>query len=697
MFKGKVLSVAVLAALSSIAFAADDVLEEVVVTAPTEHKSAINLNKTNSTATRLGLTAKETPASVDVIDSKTIRQRGDISIKEAVTRTTGITDISTPGNGQSFSSRGFTGNNSVAQAEDGVRLMTGAGTLTYPSDTWGYEQIEVLRGPVSVIFGDGSSGGVVNIVRKKASRDTSLETLFGVGTRGAYRTGIGGSGAIGDVGAFRIDASALGGNGYIDRGDFKSKKIMSSFLFTPTENLRIGFTLDHAEESPTAIYGSPLVNGKISRSLRKSNFNVDNNKMDFIDTRARAKVEWDITPSLKFKNETYWFKSDREWRNAENYALSTTTNLVTRTSFLVIEHDQTQYGNRMELASMDAVFGHQNRIAAGWEISHTDFLHSSNAGNTASDSVPVSNFSPGLFLSTTAVLKNYDADLKQQAFFVEDAFNATDKLKLVVGLRKDLIDTYRKDYRGGPNVDQDFSPLTWRAGTVFDLTQDTALYGQMSRGTDPITNLLGLNLANSQFDLTTSRQEEIGIKHLLLNAKGQMTLALYHIAKDDIITRDPITPSISIQGGKQSSRGIEFATTLFPVENWRTDFNIAILDARFDELKEGNAGVSRSGNIPSNVPERVANAWLYYQQPTWEAGVGARYVGKRYADNANAITMDSYTVYDASAAWNINRQMTVRANLRNLADKFYAALAYGNTQQIIGAPRQLELTADFRY
>lgn len=697
MFKGKVLSVAVLAALSSIAFAADDVLEEVVVIAPTEHKSAINLNKTNSTATRLGLTAKETPASVDVIDSKTICQRGDISIKEAVTRTTGITDISTPGNGQSFSSRGFTGNNSVAQAEDGVRLMTGAGTITYPSDTWGYEQIEVLRGPASVIFGDGSSGGVVNSVRKKASRDTSLEALFGVGTRGAYRTGIGGSGAIGDVGAFRIDASALGGNGYIDRGDFKSKKIMSSFLFTPTENLRIGFTLDHAEESPTAIYGSPLVNGKISRSLRKSNFNVDNNKMDFIDTRARAKVEWDITPSLKFKNETYWFKSDREWRNAENYALSTTTNLVTRTSFLAIEHDQTQYGNRMELASMDAVFGHQNRIAAGWEISHTDFLHSSNAGNTASDSVPVSNFSPGLFLSTTAVLKNYDADLKQQAFFVEDAFNATDKLKLVVGLRKDLIDTYRKDYRGGPNVDQDFSPLTWRAGTVFDLTQDTALYGQMSRGTDPITNLLGLNLANSQFDLTKSRQEEIGIKHLLPNAKGQMTLALYHIAKDDIITRDPITPSISIQGGKQSSRGIEFATTFFPVENWRTDFNIAILDARFDELKEGNAGVSRSGNIPSNVPERVANAWLYYQQPKWEAGVGARYVGKRYADNANAITMDSYTVYDASAAWNINRQITVRANLRNLADKFYAALAYGNTQQIIGAPRQLELTADFRY
>jgi iron complex outermembrane recepter protein len=180
MFKQKVLSVAIMAALSSSAYAADDVLDEVVVKAPAEPRAAINLNKTNSTASRLGLTAKETPASVEAVDSETIRQRGDISIKEAVTRTTGITDISTPGNGQSFSSRGFTGNNSVAQAEDGVRLVTGAGTLTYPSDTWGYERIEVLRGPASVIFGDGSAGGVINSVRKKASKETSLEALFGL-------------------------------------------------------------------------------------------------------------------------------------------------------------------------------------------------------------------------------------------------------------------------------------------------------------------------------------------------------------------------------------------------------------------------------------------------------------------------------------------------------------------------------------
>lgn len=690
-----ILATALMAIFSSGALAEDATLEEVQVKA-TQDKPGLNLKKKTVTGSRLGLSAQETPASVESLDAQTIRQRGDITLREAVTRTTGITDISTPGNGQSFSSRGFTGNNSVAQAEDGVRLMTGAGTLTYPSDTWGYERIEVLRGPASVLFGDGAAGGIVNSVRKQASRETSIEALIGAGTYGAYRAALGGTGAIGAIGAFRIDASVLGGDGYISRGDYDSKKLMTSLLFTPTDNLRIGFTLDHAEDSPTANYGSPLRYGKITHSLRSKNYNVADNKMDFEDTRARAKIEWEISERLKLRNETYWFKSDREWQNAESYTLNPIAQTVSRGTFLAITHSQKQIGNRLEIIQEDTLWGHLNRFSAGWEISKTDFRHASNSGNSATDVIPITGYT-GTFLSTTSVLRNYDADLKQQAFFLENAWNATDRLKLVAGIRRDYIDTERRDYRGAADSDKQFTPETWRVGAVFDLTADTSLYAQTSRGTDPITNLLGLNLANGEFDLTRSRQAEIGIKQTLQNLKGEWSLAAYHIAKDNIITQDPVTPSISVQGGQQSSRGIEFSTTLYPVEHWRLDFNAALLNARYDELREGSTGISRAGNTPTNVPEKVANAWLYYQASEWEAGIGARYVGKRYANNANEITLAGYTVYDASAAWHVNKQMTLRANIRNLTDKFYAALAYGSTQQIIGAPRQLELTAEFRY
>lgn len=680
-----------LAAFSSMSMAAETTLEEIEVKAQAERDKALPFSKRTTTGNRIDLTVKETPASIDILDSETIRRRGDITLREAVSRTTGLTDISTPNVGQAFSLRGLTGNNSVGQAEDGVRQTTGIGVANYPSDTWGYEQIEVLRGPASVMFGDGTSGGIINSIRKQPKREASAEALVGAGSYGAYRAGIGGTGAIGEVGAFRIDASTLGGNSYISRGDYDSKKIMTALLFTPNDNLKIGFTLDYSDDSPSANYGVPLVDGRLQKSLRKNNYNVSNNVLNFIDTRFRNKIEWDISPTLKLRNEAFWFKSKRDWRNAEDFSYDASTGLVDRFT-LAINHDQKQYGDRLELISSQDLLGLQNRFAAGMELSRTTFRRSN--GSVSSGSVPLLSFNPGQLQYSSPITPDYDSELTQRIFYVEEALSLTSRLKLIAGLRKELLDTQRQLLRTNSEIEKDFSPTTWRLGSVFDLTSDTSIYGQLSRGTDPVSTLLELNVLTSDMKLTRSRQAEVGIKHKLPDAKGEMTLALYHIAKDDIITFSG--PFQAVQGGKLSSRGIEFSTTLFPAPHWRADFNATALDARYDELADFFGG-SLKGNTPMNVPEHTANAWLYYQQAQWEAGLGARYVGRRYADDSNETQMASYTVFDASAAWHVNTQMTLRANIRNLADKFYGAFAYSPTQQVIGAPRQIEFTAEFRY
>ncbi|MDP2152175.1 MAG: TonB-dependent receptor [Methylotenera sp.] len=183
---------------------------------------------------------------------------------------------------------------------------------------------------------------------------------------------------------------------------------------------------------------------------------------------------------------------------------------------------------------------------------------------------------------------------------------------------------------------------------------------------------------------------------MLPEAKGELTFAIYHIEKDDIITRDPSNPTLRVQGGKQSSRGIELAATLFPVNHWRTDLNMALVDARYDALLEAG-GVSRAGNTPIDVPKKIANAWVYYQQTSWEAGIGARMVGKRFANNANTSTMQGYTVYDASIAWRVNPKTTLRGNLRNLTDKLYAPVSYAAQQFILGESRRAELTAELAF
>ena len=541
-------------------------------------------------------------------------------------------------------------------------------------------------------------GGIVNSIRKAPSRESSVEALIGAGSRGEYRAGIGGTGAVGEIGAFRADASVTGGNGYVDRGEHDSQKIMTNLLLTPTDDLHINFTLDHSDESPSRYTGIPLRNGRIDSSLRKENYNIGNDIQSFTEYRLRAKVEWQLSNALKLSNVSYWFNARRHWRNVEYFSIDDATNTVDRSGYTEIKHKQKQIGNRFELASIAEAFGHKNRWATGYEIARVDFQYYDNFynGNDPTTNVPIKNFEPGSFLTIDPTVLDFVSKTVQHSIFAEDAFDVTDKLKLSAGLRQDWIDVAHESRLNIASVDKNYSPFAYRFGAVFQTTPNTAFYGQFSQGSDPVSSIVTLRPRNGAFKLTSAQQTEIGIKHLLPEAKGELTFAIYHIAKDDIITRDPNNPTLRVQGGKQSSRGIELAATLFVADHWRTDLNMALVDARYNELLEGG-GVSRAGNTPIDVPKQIANAWLYYQQPNWEAGIGARMVGKRYADNANTSVMPGYTVYDANVAWRANPKTMLRASLRNLTDKLYAPVSYDTQQFILGESRRVELSAELSF
>ena len=117
------------------------------------------LDSESETGSRLGLTLIETPATVEIIDGDIIRSRIDTTVLEAVTRSAGITDEANPGNGgTSVAARGFRGQGAVTKLYDGTNYYTAFGTVTVPFDVWGVERIEVLKGPASVIYGEGGIG-----------------------------------------------------------------------------------------------------------------------------------------------------------------------------------------------------------------------------------------------------------------------------------------------------------------------------------------------------------------------------------------------------------------------------------------------------------------------------------------------------------------------------------------------------------
>ena len=135
-----------------------------------------------------------------------------------------------------------------------------------------------------------------------------------------------------------------------------------------------------------------------------------------------------------------------------------------------------------------------------------------------------------------------------------------------------------------------------------------------------------------------------------------------------------------MQVGAQTSRGIEASLNWAFAPRWSLDANATVLKAEFEEFLETTGSppmlVSRDGNVPPNVAERLASAWLSWQfAPEWSAAGGVRYVGKRYADNANTLELPGYSTTDLALTWQAAPRTRLSARLFNVFDKAYYATA----------------------
>ena len=687
------LSIAVLAALATMGSAcADTQLAPVEVTAERE-ASSLGLDQASTTGSRTGVTVRELPASIESVDSATTQERGDYTIMDAITRATGVSGVGSGGNGaMSFSTRGFSGTNSVGLAEDGMRLSTGAGTQNYPNDSWGYERIEVLRGPASVVYGSGTVGATINAVRKAPSRTASAEALFGIGTDGTGRIGLGGTGALGGIASFRVDAYGHTTDGQRDLGNASGSKLLTTLRLQPSSDLRFELLADYSKQNPERYWGTPNDKGRIVSSLRNENYNVSDAIIGYEDKRLRGRVEWQANDWLTLRDEVYYFEANRHWKNVEQYSLNAAAGTVNRSDYLEIRHNMDQTGNRLEAG----IRTERHRGVIGWEVARVNFRHSNNSPYGGASTVSAGNPAHGAWSSPDPTLAKFDTRSTLQALYAEDAWQFANQWLLMAGIRHDVADVSRDELVNGTDFDKTLRGNAWRLGLTYQLSPATSLYAQASTGHDPVTSIITMNLSNSNFTLTKGKQVETGIKQSLGNGLGEWTAALFRIDKDDIITRDPVNPALSVQGGSQHSQGIELSAALTPWKNWRFEGNFTVLRARYDELLEAG-GVDRSGKRPTGVPEQVANLWAHHRLGPVLASLGGRYVGKRYADNANSVVLPAYSVVDAALAWTYDQRTTLRLLGRNLTDKVYATTSYGSQQFVLGQGRSFELVAELKF
>ena len=677
-------------------------LKSVTVTAPAP-SPGLRLDAPASTGTRLDVPVRELPGSITVVDRHTIDQMGARTAQEAAVMAPGMTGAEPPSGPGIYSSRGFTGND-ILPLVDGISI--GAPTMVgRTEDVWKYDRVEVLKGPASLLYGEGATAGAVNYVTKTPNiSEFEHEVFTSYGSFNNSRLGLGSGGPIStnELG-YRLDFSQQSSDGFVDRTGGQYYDLSGALKYDVSEQFMVTLSFDAMKDDLSSYWGTPLINGAIDPRTREVNYNVKDNINTQDSLWLRIKAEWRPSEVVTVRNTLYGYLAAREWQNVERYTYVPATGLIRRSSSTAIAHDQDIVGDRMDASFKHDLFGRENQFLAGLEAYENDFQRDSNRPDNGFDFVDPYNPVPLSFdnVRTVGLSPERRTGTLTGALFLEDQYKLFPRFSVLGGLRGELIQIDSENLRGGgSDFSRQYTPLNGRIGGVFEIVPNLDWYAQYATAAKPTSSSLVYDETAKDYRLERSEMVETGFKNAFWGKRAEWTLAFYQIWKKNIVTSNPANPTTNLQIGEQSSHGVEFGLALNPVNEWRVGGNIAALDATYDvfNVKSGATTLSYAGNRPSNVPEIVANVWTTYRFPcNVELGSSLRYVDQVQANNANTLKLPSYATLDLFATYYYKRaEFTVR--VRNALDEQYALWSVGDgVQALLGEPLSVEGSVRLRF
>lgn len=693
-------------ALPSLAAADATRLPPVSISAP-----VANATGRAAAADRTGLAPEELPATLDIVDRHEIEQRGLRNLIEVYRAAPGVTAGNIPGSPASVAIRGFS---DVGYLFDGIRAADPS-LVSRNLNSWHFQQVEVLKGPASVLHGTGGLGGTLNLVPRQASlRADRHDAQLSYGSHETVDLGLGSNRRLSERSALRVDLSHRRSDGYIDDSASRASGFTSSLLWHASDRLSMTTSFDvYADRFSSAYHGTPLLPRSVARrpdsavhsrdglvldkAIRNRNYNVDNGIMKGDSQWLRNRVTYQLHSQWQLINELGLYNADRDWRNAEDYTFDYASQLLERTTS-IITHEHRFISERAYARHDGELAGRRHRFSAGMEYQHSR-LDSKRRFGTTSAVDPFNPMHGRLPVDNAAnypTRDDFDSRVQSRAVFLEDALNLSSRLILVTGLRYDYIDLQRGIDHLTTNTrsrfGRRFEDLSWRVGGVFELAEHTQLFAQYNRASAPITSMLLSNLARARFDLSRGSSAEAGVRTALWEDRLSLTGSLFRIRQSDILTRDVNDPTLTVQGGTREAKGIDIALHWQATPQWQLAANGILARAEYRRLRDGN-GNDRSGNRPPNVAEIAWQLSSEYRLNVLPLSIGGavQHTGDFYTSDANQYRVESRTLVDAWLGYPLaGGTLTLRG--RNLTDEFYADWSgYSPTQVFVGAPRTVEL------
>jgi iron complex outermembrane receptor protein len=644
-------------------------------------------------ATKTNTPLIETPQSVSVITADDLTIHNPQSVNDAIAYTPGVAPA-VYGQDTRFdwiTIRGFAAQ-SYGMFRDGLRWQSS--DTSGHIEPFGLEQIDVLKGPASVLYGQSGPGGVINFVSKRPLAVPLMELEFDHGSYGRHQGRADFGGPLDRQGKvlYRMVGLLRNSNTQVDFVPDNRRFIAPSLTWDPSGQTALTFLAEWQYDrtnweqflpaqgsllpNPNGVVPTHRYLGEPSDFYRRQQWSAG-----YLFEHHFHHV-WTLRQNFRYANISnngdvhygFGFGADTDYRTLQRYAsayLMSSHIYSTDTQAEAVFHTGSVSHN--VLVGEDYSNAYEQILSSSGDGGVIDVFHPV-YGKTVTDYVPYSwPHSPS----------------SQNGIYLQDQVKVKQHLIFTLGGREDWAAFRTRDTLvPGSYQRQNDSKFTGRTGVMYLTDTGFASYFSYSTSFVPTT---GTNLNGVAFKPTTGKQYEVGAKYQPRNWNGFLTASFYNVTEQNVQTTDPANPDNTVQTGEVRSRGVELegVTSLAFGLKLRAGYS-------YDDMVVTKANDASLGHRPVLVPEQTAGLLLDYTlQRTslkgMDLGGGARYTGITAGAPDGSLSVPGYTLYDAELGYSIHG-LRFAVNATNLADKHYVAVCstiaycnYGAARNVIGS------------
>ena len=668
---------------------------------------------------------RDIPQSISVVTEKLIDDAKLDNLKQALHYTSGITFAATEnGTDQDIRMRGF------PVATTGDLLIDGMKDPSqYERDTFNYDRIEIMRGSASMIFGRGSTGGVINQVNKKPLLIDQYEVEGTVGTAGFFRTTADLNKKLGEDAAFRLNLmyhKADNGGAEVDK--YGLAPTVSWGVGTKNE-FSVGLfhlNVDNIPRSairylqgtvpslnPKDFYGtsSDYLIGKATYGHASwiHRFDNDSELKTQVRTGTFDRSQWGTTAGFGTTNG-----QPTTIANLGGNTILTRVGLSPRKDSYDATYLQSDYSAKANwlgvkhelLTGIDAAFEKANRYS-GYGAVGTNYNKGNTTVGTPNDGRITAN------VPTYRNTSNYDG----QGFgvYAQDLVRIAPMWKLLGGVRWDRFnaDMDQINYAANGSVSTNpssrlrYSSLwSYRAGALYQPTEHASYHVSYSTSFNTSADTYQYtNQTNANTPAEKSRNFEIGAKLDWLDGKLSTRIAAFRTEKFNERTTDSdFANEAYLLTGARHSSGLELDIVGRLTQQWETYMSYSWTPvARITKAGSSPAAQATVGQRVGLTPKHTASVWLSYQAtPELRVAGGVRGASQNRplsgATGAASATARApgYVVGDLMVEYRINETFTTQLNVSNLTNRTYGDQLYPGFV-VLGEPRAVKATLTARF